>query len=81
MQCQVIPGAAIGQKVWLKVNNDRQYREDRAFGQVFGLFSTLAILIACMGLFGLTAYTVAAEPRKSAFVKYPAPPSPVYGGS
>ena len=43
---------------------DRQYREDRVFGQVFGLFSALAILIACMGLFGLTAYTVARRTKE-----------------
>jgi putative ABC transport system permease protein len=37
---------------------DRQYAEDRRFGQVFGLFATFAILIACFGLLGLSAYNV-----------------------
>ncbi|GGA98400.1 ABC transporter permease [Puia dinghuensis] len=37
---------------------DQQYRRERQFGQVVGWFSALAIVIACMGLFGLTAYTV-----------------------
>ena len=37
---------------------DRQYAEDQRFGQVFGLFASLAILIACFGLLGLSAYSV-----------------------
>ncbi len=32
---------------------DRQYRADVVLGKVFGLFAGLAILVACMGLFGL----------------------------
>ncbi len=36
---------------------NRQYQQDLQFGTVFLLFSCLAILIACMGLFGLTAYS------------------------
>jgi putative ABC transport system permease protein len=34
-----------------------QYNEDKAFGSAFQIFTTLAILIASMGLFGLTSYT------------------------
>jgi len=37
---------------------DRQYKSDELFGSVFGLFSVLAILIACFGLAGLSAYNV-----------------------
>jgi putative ABC transport system permease protein len=37
---------------------NEQYREDRLFGKVFGLFSGLAIFIACLGLFGLSLYTI-----------------------
>jgi len=37
---------------------DSQYKADKQFGQVFGLFSFLAILIACFGLLGLSAYNV-----------------------
>lgn len=37
---------------------DRQYKADIQFGKVFGGFSALAILIACMGLFGLASYNV-----------------------
>jgi putative ABC transport system permease protein len=36
---------------------DEQYENDKRFGKVFGLFSSLAIFIACLGLIGLVAYT------------------------
>ena len=37
---------------------DSQYKSDVSFGKVFGLFTTLAILVACMGLFGLASFTI-----------------------
>ena len=37
---------------------DQQYRDDRRFGATFALFTVLAIVIACMGLYGLVAYSV-----------------------
>lgn len=37
---------------------DEQYKSDIRFGKVFGLFSSLAIFIACLGLIGLVAYTI-----------------------
>ncbi|MEZ4896522.1 MAG: ABC transporter permease [Saprospiraceae bacterium] len=37
---------------------DRQYRADRLFGKLMAMFTGLAILIACLGLFGLTAFTM-----------------------
>ncbi len=39
----------------------RAYQSDRRAGQVFGLFAGLAVLISCLGLFGLA--TFAAERR------------------
>ena len=36
---------------------DQQYQADQRFGQVFGLFTSLAILVACLGLFGLASFT------------------------
>ncbi len=36
---------------------NRQYKQDIEFGQIFMLFSALAIFIACMGLFGLSSYS------------------------
>ncbi len=40
---------------------DAQYRSERQLGEVFGCFAALAVLIACLGLFGLSAH--AAERR------------------
>lgn len=37
---------------------NRQYKADMLFGKVFGTFAILAILIACFGLMGLSAYSV-----------------------
>jgi putative ABC transport system permease protein len=37
---------------------DHQYAENERFGEVFGLFAALAIVIACLGLLGLSAYNV-----------------------
>jgi putative ABC transport system permease protein len=37
---------------------DQQYKADRLYGKVFTLFSFLAILIACFGLLGLSAYNI-----------------------
>jgi putative ABC transport system permease protein len=34
-----------------------QYKSDMQFGRVFGLFTFLAILISCLGLFALASYT------------------------
>jgi putative ABC transport system permease protein len=36
---------------------NQQYKADQTFGQVFGLFTSLAILVACLGLFGLASFT------------------------
>jgi putative ABC transport system permease protein len=35
---------------------DAQYKEDKQFGRTFGLFAVLAIIIACLGLFGLASF-------------------------
>ncbi|MDN5213907.1 ABC transporter permease [Fulvivirgaceae bacterium BMA12] len=35
---------------------NQQYQADLQFGRVFGTFSSLAIFIACLGLFGLTSF-------------------------
>jgi putative ABC transport system permease protein len=34
----------------------RQYKSDKQFGQLFSLFTLLAIFIACLGLFGLASF-------------------------
>ncbi len=37
---------------------DALYRSEARFGALFGTFAALAIFIACLGLFGLSAYSV-----------------------
>ena len=37
---------------------EHQYDEDKRFGDVFGIFSLLAVMIACLGLLTLSAYNV-----------------------
>ncbi|HMB90320.1 MAG TPA: ABC transporter permease [Rhodothermales bacterium] len=36
---------------------DRQYRTEERISQILGLFTVLAIFIACLGLFGLASFT------------------------
>ncbi|WP_183557338.1 ABC transporter permease [Mucilaginibacter sp. SP1R1] len=43
---------------------NRQYSQETQFGHVFTLFSSLAIFIACIGLFGLTAYSAARRTKE-----------------
>ncbi len=43
---------------------DRQYRADRQFGRIFSVFAGLAILIACLGLFGLSSYVTLQRTRE-----------------
>lgn len=37
---------------------NEQYQADQRFGQVFGVFTGIAIFVACLGLFGLVSYTI-----------------------
>jgi putative ABC transport system permease protein len=37
---------------------NEQYQADQRFGQVFGVFTFIAILVACLGLFGLVSFTI-----------------------
>jgi putative ABC transport system permease protein len=37
---------------------NKEYQRDERFGNLFNVFSALAIFIACIGLFGLTTYVV-----------------------
>jgi putative ABC transport system permease protein len=36
---------------------DKQYKDDQQFGSIFSLFALLAIIIACLGLWGLASFT------------------------
>jgi putative ABC transport system permease protein len=42
---------------FLDEHYNKQYQADQQFGRVFGIFSGLAIFIACLGLFGLSSLT------------------------
>jgi putative ABC transport system permease protein len=42
---------------FLDIYYDEQFKADKRFGKVFGIFSFLAIFITCLGLFGLSLYT------------------------
>jgi putative ABC transport system permease protein len=42
---------------FLDQNLDAQYKTEQQAGKIFTIFSGLAIIIACVGLFGLSAYT------------------------
>jgi putative ABC transport system permease protein len=35
---------------------NRQYESDKRFGQIFSMFTVLAIFVACLGLFGLASF-------------------------
>jgi putative ABC transport system permease protein len=43
---------------FLDTDLDRLYRAEQRTGQIFGIFAALAIFVACLGQFGLTAYTI-----------------------
>ncbi len=43
---------------FLDDNFNRAYRNERRLGTLFSVFSFLAVFIACLGLFGLTSYSV-----------------------
>lgn len=43
---------------------NRQFKSDEKRGLIFTLFTVLAILIACLGLFGLASYTVEQRTRE-----------------
>lgn len=42
---------------FLDVRFGRMYEAEQRLGKIFGVFATLTIIIACLGLFGLAAYT------------------------
>ncbi|MCE7053110.1 ABC transporter permease [Algoriphagus sp. AGSA1] len=52
---EVFPGSPFDY-FFLDAYFDSQYKSDRQFAKVFSLFAGLAILIACLGLFGLSSY-------------------------
>jgi putative ABC transport system permease protein len=57
------PIAAIN-RYFLDDSFDMMYREDQRQGQVFGIFVGIAIFIACLGLFGLAAFTASRRTKE-----------------
>jgi putative ABC transport system permease protein len=49
---------------FLDDNIQREYAEEKRSGQLFSVFSGLAIIIACVGLFGLSAYTASLRTKE-----------------
>ncbi|UZR96336.1 ABC transporter permease [Chondrinema litorale] len=43
---------------------NKQYQADNRFSKIFGIFTSIAIFIACLGLFGLTAYTTSQRTKE-----------------
>jgi putative ABC transport system permease protein len=43
---------------------DSQYKADRQFGTVVGIFTALAIMLSCMGLLGISIHTIAAKRKE-----------------
>ncbi len=49
---------------FLDQNLTQGYKEEQRSGKMFGVFSGLAIVIACVGLFGLSAYTASLRTKE-----------------
>ena len=47
----------------------QQYQSDQRFGKVFGLFTALAIFVACLGLLGLSAFMIRLRTRETGIRK------------
>ncbi|SDK00964.1 putative ABC transport system permease protein [Catalinimonas alkaloidigena] len=60
---QIFPGNPF-EYYFLDDHFDAQYRADQRFGQVFGVFTGLAIFVACLGLFGLASFTTAQRTKE-----------------
>jgi putative ABC transport system permease protein len=50
--------------LFLDQNLNALYESEKRAGQIFGVFSGLAIIIACVGLFGLAAYTASLRTKE-----------------
>ena len=54
---RVFPDNAVS-RFFLDEFFDRQYKEDIRFGRIFNVFTILAITVTCMGLLGLSVFSV-----------------------
>ncbi|MCB0608894.1 MAG: ABC transporter permease [Lewinella sp.] len=64
---EMAPDAAFEYQ-FLDQQYDAQYRAEQRMGQVFTVFSALAVFIACLGLFGLAAF-MAEQRRKEVGIR------------
>jgi len=53
---EMLPGNPF-EYFFLDEHFDNQYKKDIQFGKVFGIFTALAIFIACLGLFALSSFS------------------------
>jgi len=53
-----------------------QYGEDQQLGKIFGIFSLIAVIIACVGLFGLTLYSMLRRTKEIGIRKVMGAPIP-----
>lgn len=60
---EAFPGSAFSY-FFLDEKYDQQYHADERFSRIFGVLTGLAILIACLGLFGLSTYTATQRTRE-----------------
>ncbi len=56
-QCKSMAASQPFNYSFLDEEFNKQCKEDQRRGEIFLLFSILAILIACLGIFGLAAYS------------------------
>ena len=49
---------------FLDSSYEKMYREDQRTGKLFSIFSVIAILVSCLGLFGLTTYAAQLKKRE-----------------
>lgn len=54
---EVFPGKPLDY-FFIKESFNNQYRSDRQFGSIFGLFAAFSVFISCLGLFGLATFMV-----------------------
>ena len=59
----VFPGYPI-ERFFLDTDFDRQYRADEQVGSVFGIFTLLGLVIACLGLLGLASFTAESRTKE-----------------
>jgi putative ABC transport system permease protein len=58
-----VPSVALSPS-FLDQSFERLYQSDKRQGQIFAIFVAIAIFIACLGLFGLAAFTAARRTRE-----------------